>query len=449
LRHGLRGWAVLGLRRRLRLRLRSGTVLGLRRRLRLRLRGGAVLGLRLRLNWTVLRLLGTELRLLRLLVAELWLLRLDRAGVRLARADLRLLWLSLRLVGSVVRLCRPELLLGGAVVGVYRLAGTDFGLTRSYVWLAGAVWLYLRPVVWFAWAVALLAWAGFGLVGAVGHRSRVGAGEARLRGDGPRGCDHGWAASVYVVELLPVLGGFALMLDLGGHGRDSRTTHGFDFGRSRPVSDAASASVVGDMGVVVDDDSAVVDVGDVDVDPVDGAVVVKIVAAPIAAVIADPGVAKAVVDPAVKADVGTPEAAVEAVSLVIPAPVAWGPEGAVVRRSAPCSGDPVVAGGSPVPVTGGPDIVGRGGFRLLVDGQGRGRLVGVFDGRGFAFFVELVGGLGVLISLVLIGWGRSRFLRGILLWRILLGGILLRTLLGLNLVADSEDCALRRGGDSR
>jgi hypothetical protein len=194
LRHGLRGWAVLGLRR------------------RLRLRGGAVLGLRLRLNWTVLRLLGTELRLLRLLVAELWLLRLDRAGVRLDRADLRLLWLSLRLVGSVVRLCRPELLLGGAVVGVYRLAGTDFGLTRSYVRLAGAVWLYLLPVVWFAWAVALLAWAiallawtGFGLVGAVGHRSRVGAGEAGLRCDGPRGCGHGWAASVDVVELLAVL----------------------------------------------------------------------------------------------------------------------------------------------------------------------------------------------------------------------------------------------------
>ena len=187
LRHGLRGWAVLGLRRRLRLRLRSGTVLGLRLRLRLRL------------NWTVLRLLGTELRLL----------RLDRAGVRLDRADLRLLWLSLRLVGSVVRLCRPELLLGGAVVGVYRLAGTDFGLTRSYVRLAGAVWLYLRPVVWFARAIALFAGTDLGLAGAVGHGSRIcsgiGAGEAGLRGDGPGGCDHGWAASVDVVELLAVL----------------------------------------------------------------------------------------------------------------------------------------------------------------------------------------------------------------------------------------------------
>jgi hypothetical protein len=193
LRHGLRGWAVLGLRH----------------RLRLRLRGGAVLGLRLRLNWTVLRLLGTELRLLRLLVAELWLLRLDRAGVRLDRADLRLLWLSLRLVGSVVRLCRPELLLGGAVVGVYRLAGTDFGLTRSYVRLAGPDRLDLGPVVWFARAIALFAGTDLGLAGAVGHGSRicsgVGAGEAGLRGDGPRGCDHGWAASVDVVELLAVL----------------------------------------------------------------------------------------------------------------------------------------------------------------------------------------------------------------------------------------------------
>jgi hypothetical protein len=435
------------------------------------------------LNGTVLRLLGTVLWLLRLLMPELWLLGLlgtglwpllrliwvwllglHRARLRLDGARLRLLRLNganLGLVWPVVRLFRPELRLDGAVVGVYGLAGTDFGLTRSYVRLTGAGWLYLRPVVWFAWAIALFAWAialfswaiallartGLGLAGAVGHGSRicsrVGAREARLGGDGPGSRDHGWAASVHVVELLTVLLRFVLVLDLGGHGRDSGTAHGFDLGRPRSVSDAASASVVGDAGVVVDDDGAVVDVGDVDVDAVDGAVVVEVVAAPIASVIADAGVAEAVVDAAVKADVGTPEAAVEAPASVVPAPIAGGPEGAVVGWSAPGAGDPVVAGGSPVPVAWSPDIVWRGGFRLLIDGQGRRGLVGVFDGRGFALFIELLSGLRVLIGLVLIGRGRRRFLGGILLRRILLGGILLGTLLGQGLIANSEDCTLR------
>lgn len=88
---------------------------------------------------------------------------------------------------------------------------------------------------------------------------------------------------------------------------------------------------------------------------------------------------------------------------------------------------------------------------MLVDGQRWRRLVGVFDGRGFAFFVELLGGLRVLIGLVLVclaliwGWGSGllRILLGrILLLRriLLLGRILLVTLLRLSLGANSEDC---------
>jgi hypothetical protein len=137
----------------------------------------------------------------------------------------------------------------------------------------------------------------------------------------------------------------------------------------------------------------------------------------------------------------------EAPAVVVPAPVAGGPEGAIVGWSAPGAGDPVVAGGSPVPVAGGPDVVGRGGLGLLIDGQGRRRLVGVFDGGSFAFFVELLSGLSVLIGLVLVGRGRRSLLRRILLWGILLR-ILLGTLLGLGLGADPEDCTLRRRGDS-
>ena len=278
--------------------------------------------------------------------------------------------------------------------------------------------------------------------------------------DGPGGGHHCRTTLVYVVELLTVLRGFALVLDLGGHGRNAWTAHCCDFSLLWPCCDATSAAVIGDAvvdGRVIDDDSAVVDIGDVDVDAVDGTVVVKVVAVPVAAVITGAGVAKTVVDATVEADMQAPEATMKAVAVVIPAPVAGGPEGAVVGRSAPGAGNPVVAGGSPLPIAGGPDVVGRGCFRLLIDGQRRRRLVGIFDRRSLAFFVELLDGLGVRISLiVLIGRCGSGLLRGILLRRIgllrrilLLGRILLVTLLRLGLIANSEYCPLSCGGGRR
>jgi len=354
-------------------------------------------------------------------------LRLDGARLRLDRTSLRLLWLNRANLG---------------------LVGTDFGLARSYLGLTGLNWLDLRPVVWFAGTKSLLATGpGLGLTGTAWPRIRSGvrARDTGLCGDGPGSCHHGWAAAVHVVELLPVLLCFALVLELGGHGRSSRPAHGFDLCGPRSVGDAAPASVVGDAGVVVDDDSAVIDVGDAGTDPIDGAVVVEGVAIPVAAVIADAGVTKAVVDAAIEADVAAPVTAMEAPAIVVPAPVAGGPESTIVGRGAPCAGDPVVARRRPAPVTGSPDVVGFGGFRLIVDGQGWRRLVGVLDGRGFAFRVELLGGLRVLQSLVLIGWGWSGLLRRILLRWILLR-ILLSTLLRLRLVANSEYGCLPGGG---
>ena len=98
----------------------------------LRLRSWPVLRLRLGLNRTVLRLLWPGLRLdwsrlLGLDGAHLRLLRLNGAHLRLSRSGFRLRW--------------PDLGLGGA----------DFGLSRTYLRLAGADWLYLWPVVWFSW----------------------------------------------------------------------------------------------------------------------------------------------------------------------------------------------------------------------------------------------------------------------------------------------------------
>jgi hypothetical protein len=260
----------------------------------------------------------------------------------------------------------------------------------------------------------------------------VGSGYAGLSGDGTRGGDHGGTALVDVVELLSVLGGCALHLDLRGHGRGARSAIGCDLGGLRADVDAAAASVIGDTGVVVDHDGAVVDVSDVDVYAVDGAVVVEVVSVPVAAVIAVAGVAEAVVDASVEADVEAPVAAAVSPAVVVPTPVAGGPEGSVIGRGAPCAGDPVVAGGAPVPVAGGPEVVGGGGDGLLVNGKWGWGLVGVFNGWGFAILIELIVGLSVLIGLVLIGWWR----RGrILIWRGRRRGSLLGYLLGLRLRA--------------
>ena len=241
---------------------------------------------------------------------------------------------------------------------------------------------------------------------------------------------------VDVVELRSVLGSFALVCDLCGHGRSAWAAEGCDLGRLRTCGDASAASVIGDSGVVVDDYGAVVDVGDVYADVIDGAVVVEAVSLPVAAVIAVAGVAEAVVNASIKADVGAPVAVIEAPAVVVPAPVTGGPQCPVVRGSAPGAGDPVVAGGSPVPVARGPDVVRLGGYGLVVDGKGRWWLIGVDDGRTLTFLVKLVvglgGGLGVLVSLIVWwrGW-RWRGLIGWVLWGWLLGSVLRGRLLGL------------------
>jgi hypothetical protein len=164
--------------------------------------------------------------------------------------------------------------------------------------------------------------------------------------------------------------------------------------------------------------------------------------------IADAGVAEAVVDATVEANVETPEATMKAVAVVVPAPIARSPKGAVVGRSAPGARDPVVAGGSPIPEAGGPDVVRRRSDGLFVDGERWRRLVGIFDRLGLAFFVELVVRLSVLVGLILIGrrwWWSGLLLGNKFLWD-RLGSILLGVLLGLGLRANSEDTSLSGRG---
>jgi len=263
-------------------------------------------------------------------------------------------------------------------------------------------------------------------------------------GYGAGRCDQCGTALVYVVELLTVLRGFALVLKLRGHGRNARPSIGYEFGGLRSNVDAATAAVVRDAvdGGVVDDDRAVVDVGDSrDVDVVDGAVVVEVTALPVATVIPAAGVPVAVVDATVEANVWPPEAAMKEVDTVEEAPVAGGPKGAIEGRSAPCARNPVVTHGGICPVAGGPEIVGRGGFGLLIDRKRWGRLVGLFDGLLACVYLS-IGWRGVVVVVVVVIVGLSGLSGGVgfVLRRwCSLGSILLGALLGLRLGTSTKN----------
>ncbi len=102
-------------------------------------------------------------------------------------------------------------------------------------------------------------------------------------------------------------------------------------------------------------------------------------AAPIAALVAVADVAKAVIDTAIVADVLAPITRVKPIGVIPVAPVAWGPESALVRSLHPRAGHPVIAVLTPGPVSGRPEIAVAGSGRLVVVGQRRRRLrSGVF-----------------------------------------------------------------------
>jgi hypothetical protein len=261
--------------------------------------------------------------------------------------------------------------------------------------------------------------------------------DAVVRREGTGCCHDGRAALVLVVELLAVAGSLALILELCRHWWGARTAHGYELCGLWASRKAAAASVVGDT-VVVDDDGAVIDVGDAGyVDAIDGAVVVEVIPVPVTAVVARACVAEAVVNASVEADVRTPEAWIEAVAVAKEAPVGRGPERSGVGGEDPGSGNPVVADWGVIPVARGPDVVGPGGFGLLV-GRKRGwRSVG-FEG--------LLAG----VDLALVGWVFLTVLGGVRLVLLRRGdrwvlGVLFRALLALVLLTGREDTRRRCG----
>ena len=149
----------------------------------------------------------------------------------------------------------------------------------------------------------------------------------------------------------------------------------------RPHLETTRSAVETHMGVVhVAGDRAAIDVvHHRGVDVVDRAVVVEVASAPVTALVAVAGVAEAVVDAAIVADVLAPVARVIPVEVIPVAPVAGGPECALVGSLDPGAGHPVIAVRRPGPVAWSPDIAVAGNRRLLVVEQGRGRLgCGVF-----------------------------------------------------------------------
>ena len=233
--------------------------------------------------------------------------------------------------------------------------------------------------------------------------------DALVRHEGARRDDRRGTAFVLVEELLLVLGGVAYVVPLRGHGRQSGTTPGGHLSRLRPCSNTARTTVEGcAVATIVDYDRMVVDVGDAaTANIVDAAVVVEVIAVPVAAAVTGPEVAEAVVDAAVEADMRAPVAAAVAIAVAKEEPVAGGPERAGVGRSDPGAGNPVVAAERRVvPVAGGPEIVGVRCRRLVVDGK-LGWCVGSLKG-GLAGVNELL----VVISAAFIALGC--LLRGVL-----------------------------------
>src|SRR5580658_7775660 len=144
-----------------------------------------------------------------------------------------------------------------------------------------------------------------------------------------------------------------------------------------PRADAARAAVEARMAdVLVVDDALIVDVADVHTAEIGDAAVVEVGAmGPIAAMEADAGIAEAVIDAAIEADMRPPIAGVPDIEAVAPTPVARSPEKPDRRRHHPGARDPVIAGRTPGPIARSPHVAGSGQRRLRIDRDRRRRHV--------------------------------------------------------------------------
>src|SRR5579864_6571217 len=141
-----------------------------------------------------------------------------------------------------------------------------------------------------------------------------------------------------------------------------------------PGGRAAIAAIKADAvysGVI---DHRIVDVGVMDVDYIhigDRAVVEIVVAAPVSSEESHSGIAKAVINAAVEADMRTPVSRMPDVDSCSPSPISRSPEQAYCRWRNPGAGHPVISFRSPGPITRRPNPSWFGTGRLDVNRQYR------------------------------------------------------------------------------
>lgn len=98
----------------------------------------------------------------------------------------------------------------------------------------------------------------------------------------------------------------------------------------------------------------------------DCGVVIKIISAPVAALVSGAIVSKTIVHAAVEANLRAPISGVPQVAAATPAPPSRSPQQTNRRGDDPCAWYPVIVITVPCPVTGGPDVVWPGAKRLIV-----------------------------------------------------------------------------------
>ena len=351
--------------------------------------------LRLRLCPLLLLWLSVLLRLRLCSLLLLWLSML----LRLYLSPLLLLWLSVLLrlrLGSLLLLWLSMLLrlrLGSLLL----------------LWLGVLLLLRLSPLL------LLLLWPWLGSGASRNHRCDRSACRDRLRR-----CKFSRTPVIDRGKLLAVLCCRLLVLHLRGHRRNALLTQCGPFRRQWLASDASRAVVAGTVhrGIV---DAAVIHVNVGDVHTVDRTVIVEAISAPVAALIAHPAVAEAIVDAAVVADILAPETVVEAIHACGESPISRRPQEAHLRWHRPYAGHPEVALRSVAPISGRPQIAIAGDRRLRIFRQRWRRLLCLKHGLAVAGI--LVVAVGLVIGVVLIlcnllhrgGWRSLLRRRGLLI----------------------------------
>src|SRR5213075_2715414 len=175
---------------------------------------------------------------------------------------------------------------------------------------------------------------------------------------GPNTGGHVWPAVVRGSMQSPICAGGSLMLCLHrSHGAAPLMRRG-DFSICRPGSYASRATAEADSVSRLVDHGRVVSVAhNRDVHVGHGAVVEVRAASPVSTEEANAGVAEAVVDSAIVADLRSPVAGVPEIEAV-PSPIPWSPEQADFRWLHPSARNPEVAVRTVSPIAWSPDVAG-------------------------------------------------------------------------------------------